>query len=406
MGTVPPRIRRAAAAYVGGLPRAFWLIFAGTLINRLGTFVEPFTMLYLTGPRGLSTSAAGLAVTAIGAGGLVSQLIGGWLADRIGRVPTLAIGMLLSAIALAGLGLARGVAAIVIAAAVVGIVGGIYRPAAQALIADVVEPEDQTRAYGLQYWALNAGFSGAALLAGAVVAAGGFGLFFVLDAATCLAFGVIVLVGIREPSHVREASRAAAGGDGGWSVPLHDPLLLYLCGMTLASGAIYFQGYTTLPLAMKDDGLGAGAYGTAIAVNGIAIILIQPFVLRRVQSFDRGLVLACSSLLVGIGFGATALADSLVGYMLTVLVWTVGRDPGHGGHPGAGGLARPGAPARPLHGAVRDGVRRLVRVRPVARHGGLLEPRRHGAVAGMRGARRGAGARVPGARAGGGGAAR
>jgi MFS family permease len=91
------------------------------------------------------------------------------------------------------------------------------------------------------------------------------------------------------------------------------------------SGAIYFQGYTTLPLAMKDDGLDAGAYGTAIAVNGIAIIVIQPLVLRRVQSLDRGLVLASSSLLVGIGFGATALADSLVGYALTVLVWTVGE---------------------------------------------------------------------------------
>jgi MFS family permease len=207
----------------------------------------------------------------------------------------------------------------------VGLVAGIYRPAAQALIADIVEPADRARAYGLQYWALNAGFSGAALLAGVVVAAGGFGLFFVLDAATCLAFGGIVLVGIREPRHVREASLAEAGGDGGWGVPLRDPLLLWLCGLTLASGAIYFQGYTTLPLAMRDDGLGAGAYGAAIAVNGIAIIIIQPLILRRVQALDRGLVLAASSVLVGAGFGALALVSSRAGYALAVLVWTIGE---------------------------------------------------------------------------------
>ena len=30
------------------LPRAFWILFAGTFINRFGTFVWPFLTIYLT----------------------------------------------------------------------------------------------------------------------------------------------------------------------------------------------------------------------------------------------------------------------------------------------------------------------------------------------------------------------
>ena len=73
----PPRGRTRAAlhARVGGLPRPFWWLWLGTLVNRAGTFIEPFAVLYLTGPRHLSITTAGTVVTVWGAGSLVSQPI-------------------------------------------------------------------------------------------------------------------------------------------------------------------------------------------------------------------------------------------------------------------------------------------------------------------------------------------
>lgn len=44
---------------MGGLPRAFWALWGGTVVNRLGTMVMPFTGVYLTQSRGLSVAAAG-----------------------------------------------------------------------------------------------------------------------------------------------------------------------------------------------------------------------------------------------------------------------------------------------------------------------------------------------------------
>ncbi|HEX9576149.1 MAG TPA: MFS transporter, partial [Myxococcales bacterium] len=51
-----------------GMPRAFWILWTGALINRLGGFVMPLLALYLTGERGLRVEEAGFIVSLLGAG--------------------------------------------------------------------------------------------------------------------------------------------------------------------------------------------------------------------------------------------------------------------------------------------------------------------------------------------------
>ncbi|MBM3125865.1 MAG: MFS transporter, partial [Chloroflexi bacterium] len=89
------------------LPGAFWLLFAGTLINRIGGFVVPFLALYLTSHRGLPVAQAGLIVSLFGAGSFLAQLIGGELADRFGRKPVLLISFLAAPAFVVSLGLAK-----------------------------------------------------------------------------------------------------------------------------------------------------------------------------------------------------------------------------------------------------------------------------------------------------------
>lgn len=81
-------LRRAAHESVSGLPRQFWWLWTSTLINRLGGFVLTFMALYLTTERHFSASYAGLVAALIGLGGMIASLLGGVLADRIGRRPT------------------------------------------------------------------------------------------------------------------------------------------------------------------------------------------------------------------------------------------------------------------------------------------------------------------------------
>jgi MFS family permease len=104
-----------------------------------------------------------------------------------------------------------------------------------------------------------------------------------------------------------------------------DVTLLLVIVINIVYAAVYFQGYSTLPLAMADDGLSSATYGLVIALNGVVIVLVQPFVGRYLRDRDRSAVLAVSMLLVGLGFGLGALVHSWWGYGLSVVVWTFGE---------------------------------------------------------------------------------
>src|SRR5437867_9917037 len=93
-------------ANLKALPRAAWILFLGTFLNKFGTFVIPFLVLYMTG-RGYSTGQAALAIGAYGAGHLLASGLGGYLADRIGRRKTIALSMFSGAIAMVLLSQAR-----------------------------------------------------------------------------------------------------------------------------------------------------------------------------------------------------------------------------------------------------------------------------------------------------------
>ena len=163
-------------------------------MNRLGTMVMPFTGVYLTQARGLSVAAAGLVMALFGAGSLVSQLLAGVLADRIGRRSTLAGGMLATAAAMLALGYSTTLPAILASMFMLGLVADAYRPASNALVADLISPQERPRAYGLLFWAINLGYS-VGMTAGGWLAQAGYLWLFWVDAVTAVAFGLPGLAG-------------------------------------------------------------------------------------------------------------------------------------------------------------------------------------------------------------------
>ena len=58
----PPGEPRSLMQDLRELPRAFWVLFTGTFINRFGTFVMPFLSIYLV-KEGYSMQQAGLTIS-------------------------------------------------------------------------------------------------------------------------------------------------------------------------------------------------------------------------------------------------------------------------------------------------------------------------------------------------------
>ncbi|REF97468.1 MFS transporter [Asanoa ferruginea] len=297
------------------LPRPFWFLWVGTLINRFGYFVIPFLTLYLVRHQGFDPATAGAVVSAFGAGSLVSQPLGGWLTDRVGRRPTLVAGMLATAAAYLALGAAASPLVLTACAVAAGLATDLYRPAVAAIVADLVAPEQQRRAFGLLYWAINLGVGVASVLGG-MLAERNFGLLFVIDAITCVGFAAIVLIAVPETKPARSAAATATA---------LDPRLVGLTASTFVVAVVYFQGFVTLPLAMQAHGLDAAAYGLVAAVNPVVILVCQPILMRLLAKHSLVYVYAISGVLSGIGFGLTLAAESTAGFAATVVVWTLGE---------------------------------------------------------------------------------
>src|SRR5690242_21562611 len=85
---------------VAGLPAAVWLVFATTLVNRAGTMVVPFMVLYVTRYLGVRPALGGLALTVYGVDSLVRGLIAGRLCDRFGSFAVLRGSVLVSGLIL------------------------------------------------------------------------------------------------------------------------------------------------------------------------------------------------------------------------------------------------------------------------------------------------------------------
>ncbi|MEV0172941.1 MFS transporter [Streptomyces sp. NPDC050803] len=314
-------LRRAARETVSGLPREFWWLWTSTLVNRLGAFVATFMALYLTLDRGYSATYAGLVAALHGLGGVISSLGAGVMTDRLGRRPTLLVAQASTAASVALLGFVHHPVAIAGVAFLVGMASNASRPAVQAMMADIVRPEDRVRAFSLNYWAINLGFAVSSMAAG-FIAEYSYLAGFLIEAAMTAVCAVVVFLKLPE-SRPEGGGTVKAEDAVGMGTVLRDGRFMGVVGLSFLVALIFQQGSVGLPVAMGEAGFTPADYGLAIAVNGVLIVVLQIPVTRFIEHRDPGRLLVISSVLAGYGFGLTAFAGSVGVFALTICVWTL-----------------------------------------------------------------------------------
>jgi MFS family permease len=305
---------------IRSLPGPVWILCAGTFVNRFGSFVAVFLILYLRS-RGYSIAEAGLVVSFYGIGNVVAAGVGGWVADRFGRRNALALSMFSSAVTLLLLSQAQSLPWIIVLTTLAGMTGEMYRPAAAALLTDLTPAGERIPAFALNRLAINLGFAAGPAVAG-LLAERSFFLIFLGDALTSAAFGVIALTRLPEGVRVRRGEERR--GEAVRTM-LHDRAFVFFLISSVLGAFVYFQSQTTFPLHVRASGLSDADYGLLISLNGLAIVLFELPLVAITQRFPYRPVLTVGSLLVGLGFALNAVANDLPELALTVLIWTLGE---------------------------------------------------------------------------------
>jgi MFS family permease len=314
-------IRKAFAASAGGLSPVFWVIWWGTLVNRLASFVALYLALFLRELHGLDEAQAGWVVGIWGLGSLLGAPLGGVLTDRIGRRATMLLGLVLGGLAVVAIALVKDPGLLPTLCFAGGATGAVFFPASNAAVADVVPPEHRDRAYGLVYWAVNLGLTFGFFVAG-LVPTRHLGWLFLADAGTTFLCAGLTAWKVPETRPVMHAHEPALRGLV--RVFADRPYVLLLALHVIAL-TVFTQFSLALPLDMADHGQSSQRFSVLMALNCLGVVLLQPWLTPLLRRFDPSKLLAVSAALFGIGYGVNVLAPSFPIFLAGAAFWTVGE---------------------------------------------------------------------------------
>lgn len=310
-----------------GLPRDLWVLSIASLINRAGTMVLPFLVLYLTREQGWSAPRAGLALAVYGAGSILAAPIAGRFSDRIGPLPIMRWSLVITGALLLVFPFVSGFAAVIALTLAWALASEAFRPANLALIADIVTPEQRKSAYALTRLAINLGMSVGPAAAG-FIAARSFTLIFYIDAVTTLlAAAVLFFTPIRVVRHSRESGDVPGPlAQLRRLLVLDDRRFLFFLAALLLTGAVFFQHEGALPLFLVEDlGLSTAFYGMLFTINTLMIVFMEVPLNAATAHWPHRRALALGSFLFAAGSGAFVFATGPLAIIAGMVIWTFGE---------------------------------------------------------------------------------
>lgn len=324
-----------------GLPKSIYVIFFARIINSMGSFVHPFLTLFLTKNLGLGIETVGLFLMMAAFSSIPGSLLGGKLADHIGRKKIIIIFQGLAALCLipcAFLGKSIIVPYLLILSS---FFGGAAQPPNSAMLADLTNTKNRKAAYSLLYLGINVGFSLGPLIAGFLYN-NHLKLLFLGDAATTILSLVLVAVYVDETlpdkenledevnaelynENENENERAVEGGILG--VLLKRPYLIAFATISMIYSFMYSQFGFITPMQMDKlfSPNGAKFYGTIMSVNGLVVITMTTIIAAVTRKLRPIFNITLAGLFFSVGFGMLFFAKTFTFFVISTIIWTIGE---------------------------------------------------------------------------------
>jgi MFS family permease len=308
------------------LPREGRLLLSIVVLEFLGTgLVLPFHVVYLHEVRGISLSDVGLLLALPPLLGLLIVGPGGAAIDRLGarRIVLGTLGLLIVGDTV--LAFAEGPLLAAIGLTLNGAAFGLSWPAFQSLIAAVVPSHLRQRYFGVNFTLLNLGIGLGGVIGGLFVDVDDVATFQTIYLADALSYvpALVLLLGPLRAVAGRAATDAGdAGGTIGYLAVLRSPAMGSLMVLSFVSS---YVGYSQLNAGMPAFARAVGEVSTrglgfAFAANTVVIVLLQLFVLQRIEGRRRTRVIAVMGVIWALAWLCLGLSGLVPGTMGATLL--------------------------------------------------------------------------------------
>ena len=319
--------RSIATAYrdaFSGLSRSVWLLSVASLINRAGTMVMPFLVLFLVEKRGFTKTQAGQTLALYGLAAMAASYYGGRLCDRFGPLRVMRWSLVLTGLSFWALGAVPGRLAISAMVLVLALVGEVFRPANLSALTLASDAAERTRSIALMRLAVNAGMTVGPSVGG-LLAAFSYGWLFLADGATSILAAVLLFFafpGVRTPG----APAPRPAGSAPARSPFRDLPMMAMLGLMFLLSVVVFQILSTFPLSLRDlYGFSEARIGVTLASNTVIIVLFEMVLIHSLARRDPLKVAGFGSFLFGAGLALLPFGRGLGYAVFTVAIWTVGE---------------------------------------------------------------------------------
>ncbi|WP_078594942.1 MDR family MFS transporter [Evansella clarkii] len=311
------------------MPRAIWILVIGMAINVTGaSFLWPLNTIYINQELGMSLTVAGIVLMFNGAAGIIGNLIGGKLFDRIGGYKTIIAGLVIttsSAFTLAMLH--ESFTAYVALLVGLGFGAGMMVPCMYAM-AGSVWPEGGRKPFNAMYVAQNVGVAAGAAIGG-LLASYRFDFVFIGNGIMYLFVFFLAFFFFRNLQGERGAGAATNVFEQGQLIENKKRFnaLLILCAGFLVCWIAYSQWPSTISVHTQNLGIPLSQYSLLWTINGAMIVFCQPvikfFINRWVHSLKSQIYVG-----VTIFMGAylvLAQAEVFTAFVAAMIILTIGE---------------------------------------------------------------------------------
>ena len=313
-------------------PRQFWVLVVGTFVyTGAAALGFPFEGLYMSQTLHISLTAIGLVFGLVSLLVMPFQVLGGTLTDRLGRKSMMLVAATSATIWFLGFAASHSVWPVALLVAMEGMFGWpLFQTAANAMTADLLPLERRAEGFSILRTAMNVGVVGGPPIGGLALTLGAsFRQLFVAAAVGCMGFFALTALFVREtrPESARrpEELRDEAGRSG-WHIVLHDRRFLVFCAVAVLPvfcfglfGAMY-SIFITRFLHVPNS-----TWSVLLALNALVVAVLGYPVMRATRRVDRMLLLAVSSVFIGIGIGGAAFAQPGWELYALVIVMSLGE---------------------------------------------------------------------------------